>query len=40
MDKVFPRQAEVVDVKDWAAALEAPVGALPGSPSAHAQPGR
>jgi nicotinamidase-related amidase len=25
MDKVFPRQAEVVDVTDWAAALAAPV---------------
>jgi nicotinamidase-related amidase len=27
MDKVFPRQAEVVDVADWAAALAAPVSA-------------
>jgi nicotinamidase-related amidase len=31
MDKVFPRQAEVVDVTNWAAALAAPVSARPGS---------
>ena len=40
MDKVFPRQAEVVDVADWAAALTAAVSAPPGAPSSHAQPGR
>jgi nicotinamidase-related amidase len=39
MDKVFPRQAEVVDVADWATALT-PVSAPPGAPSSHAQPGR
>jgi nicotinamidase-related amidase len=32
MDRVFPRQAEVVDVAGWAAALAAPVSARPGSP--------
>jgi nicotinamidase-related amidase len=38
MDKVFPRQAEVVDVAGWAAASAAPVSARPGSPSPNAQP--
>jgi nicotinamidase-related amidase len=40
MDKVFPRQAEVVDVAEWAGALSAPVSAGPESPSSLAQPGR
>jgi nicotinamidase-related amidase len=40
MDKVFPRQAEIVDVADWAAALTPAVSPRPGSPSSHAQPGR
>jgi nicotinamidase-related amidase len=39
-DKVFPRQAEVVDVADWAAALTAPLSAPPRSTSSHAQPAR
>jgi nicotinamidase-related amidase len=40
LDKVFPRQARVVDVADWAASLTAPVSAPPGSPSSRAQPAR
>ena len=40
LDKVFPRQAEVVDVAGWAAALARRVSPAPGSPGAAAPPAR
>jgi nicotinamidase-related amidase len=39
-DKVFPRQADVVDVADWAAALTPAVSPRPGSPPSPAPPAR
>jgi nicotinamidase-related amidase len=40
LEKVFPRQADVVDVAEWAASVTEPVSPPPRSPSSRAQPAR